>query len=137
MLEIRRITEADLDAIVAMQSASHEAATWNVRDYLEFETWLAELDGEPVGFLVMRTLVPGEHELLNMAVDPGRRRRGIGRELLKSAMERAPGIWFLEVRESNAAAQELYKALGFNRSGKRKGYYQKPYEDGIVMRKHS
>lgn len=135
MLEIRRITREDLGAVAAIQSASHEASEWNAADYLDYDTFLAfrSGDSQPAGFLVMRTLAPGEHELLNLAVAPELRRKKVASDLLRYAMDLAPGAWFLEVRASNEAAQNLYKSFGFTISGKRKKYYQKPEEDAIVM----
>jgi ribosomal-protein-alanine N-acetyltransferase len=78
--------------------------------------------------------MPDEHELLNLAVAPEHRRKGIARTLLDYAKRQGPGLWFLEVRESNTAARTFYKSHGFIDFGKRKGYYQEPYEDAIVMR---
>lgn len=134
-LEIRRIAPEDLGAIAAIQAASRESADWPPAAYLDYETWIAIRlpDGAPAGFLAMRTVAPEEHELLNLAVAPELRRIGIASELLRHAMRQAPGLWFLEVRESNLAAQNLYKSFGFNISGKRKRYYREPDEDAIVL----
>jgi ribosomal-protein-alanine N-acetyltransferase len=71
---------------------------------------------------------------LNVLVAGKQRGKGIGSKLMKTLLAGSDGIWFLEVRESNAAARALYKSLGFSDFGRRKGYYQKPYEDAIVMR---
>ena len=86
------------------------------------------------GFLVSRQTAPGEREVLNIAVDPAFRRRGIARELLKAELDRGPGQWFLEVRESNRAALNLYETFGFRSVGRRNGYYTDPAETGIVMK---
>jgi ribosomal-protein-alanine N-acetyltransferase len=72
---------------------------------------------------------------LNLAVDPSFRRQGIARRLLDQVLGSAPGSeWFLEVRESNIAALNLYKELGFQLSGRREDYYRDPHEAAIVMR---
>jgi len=134
-IEIRQAGPHDLPAILAIQQASPEAADWKPEFYLEITTWVALLDnGEIAGFLAMRSVLPDEHELLNLAVAPEHRRQGIARTLLDYAKRRGSGLWFLEVRESNLAARTFYKSYGFIDFGKRKGYYQEPYEDAIVMR---
>jgi [ribosomal protein S18]-alanine N-acetyltransferase len=135
---VRPAIESDLDAIATIQSASPDAAGWAARDYLKFDTWVAlAATGDIAGFVATRTVAPGESEILNIAVGARFRRMGVGRTLILSAIDRAPGIWFLEVRESNAAARNLYKSIGFIDSGVRKAYYQNPDEDGIVMTKYS
>ncbi|HET6374337.1 MAG TPA: ribosomal protein S18-alanine N-acetyltransferase [Candidatus Polarisedimenticolia bacterium] len=80
------------------------------------------------------------HELLinNLAVAPGRRRRGIGRCLLLHALGegRRAGcsVAYLEVRESNDAAILLYQGEGFKVVGRRRGYYSDTNEDALLMR---
>lgn len=78
-----------------------------------------------------------EADIANIAVMPKNRGCGIGYSLLSKMVDlaRYKGAKriFLEVRESNAAAIELYKKLGFINVGKRKNYYTNPREDAIVM----
>ena len=98
----------------------------------------AEIDGQRAGYLVARSVAPGESEVLYIEVEPAFRRQGIAEMLLREAIERAPGEWFLEVRDSNLAAQKLYEKLGFVNVGRRENYYpgglgEKP-EAGIVFR---
>ena len=133
-ITIRPARFTDLAAIDAIQSASPEAVRWNPTDYLKHDCRVCDLNSCVAGFLVSRTVTPGEHEILNLAVDPAERRTGIARRLLSDAMERAKGAWFLEVRASNEAAIQLYESAGFQRAGVRKQYYYEPAEDGIVMR---
>lgn len=84
-------------------------------------------------------VVADELHVHNLAVEGGSRRRGLARLLLRRALElgRAAGAGtaLLEVRESNAAAQALYTSLGFDAVGHRRGYYQGPNEDALVLRK--
>ncbi len=72
-------------------------------------------------------IVAGEGQLLNLAVHPRRRRRGIGRRLVErvAAEARAAGaaVIGLEVREENRAARALYTCCGFRRVGARRDYY--------------
>jgi [ribosomal protein S18]-alanine N-acetyltransferase len=92
------------------------------------------VEGRVVGFIVTRSVGDREREVLNIAVHPDFRRLGIGTELLRSELVRSPGAHFLEVRESNTPARELYRRLGFEVVGSRPGYYDDPPETGIVMR---
>ena len=130
-MQIRVAAAYDLPRIAAIQSTAPEAARWNPQGYLQHSCVVAEIDGLVVAFLATRETTPGEREVLNMAVDPAFRRRGIAKRLLHPALE---GEVFLEVRESNAAALGLYRALGFQAAGRRRAYYCDPDEDAIVMR---
>lgn len=89
------------------------------------------------GYLVARE-VGGMGEILNLAVAPGFRRRGIGRELLRAGIEalrrRQADEIYLEVRESNIEAQALYLGAGFRPVGQRSSYYRNPREDALVLR---
>lgn len=91
----------------------------------------------PAGYLVGRD-VAGTGEILNLAVDPAARRRGVGRLLLQRGLahfaRRGVEEVFLEVRESNAEAQRLYLAAGFRAVGMRAAYYRNPKEDALVLR---
>lgn len=79
-----------------------------------------------------------EAEIINLAVDPEYRRNGAGRTLVLSALkwcaERKIRNVFLEVRRSNTSAIELYRTVGFDELGIRRGYYSFPTEDAIVMK---
>lgn len=101
--------------------------------------WLAAMDGEHLAGYVGSQTVMGETDLLNIAVHPDYRRRGIARELLLALVERlkqrGSGCLTLEVRPSNAAARCLYEKLGFVQVGMRPKYYEKPQEDGMILRK--
>ena len=78
-----------------------------------------------------------EGQITNIATHPDFRRRGLGIKILSSLIDYAKenGILSvsLEVRQSNFAAIELYKKLGFTEAGIRKNFYTSPKEDGIVM----
>lgn len=132
-IEIRPATSGDLAAIDAIQRCSPEAVQWRASEYLEYDCMLAVIDGRVVGFLVYRAAAD-EREVLNLAVDPGFRRRGIAAALLRAAMDGSPGVWFLEVRESNQAARELYRKSGFIEVSKRREYYENPPEHAIVLK---
>jgi ribosomal-protein-alanine N-acetyltransferase len=120
---------ADLPAVLKIQRDSGEAAQWSPSEFL-----VAESESQITGFLVTREVAGGEYEVLNIAVMPEFRRRGVAWQLMKHAMGEAPGTYFLEVRESNHAAQQLYRKLGFEQAGVRRKYYSDPEESAIVMR---
>jgi ribosomal-protein-alanine N-acetyltransferase len=136
-MTVRAATADDLPAIAAIQQASPEAAQWNPPEYLGYDTVVAVCDGAVAGFLVSRALAEDEREILNLAVAPAFRRRGVARGLLSGLIRTWRGAVFLEVRESNRAAQSLYKSLGFQQVAIRREYYASPPESGIVLEFHS
>ena len=93
-------------------------------------------DGTIAGYCGM-LMVPGEGQILNVAVDENYRRRGLATEMMNSMVDIGTTnevfLYTLEVRESNAPALALYKSLGFVPTGRRKGYYKNPEEDAILM----
>ncbi len=133
-MKIRAATGDDLAAIAAIQAASPEASQWDPASYLDYDCLVAIEHDRVAGFLVSRQTTPGEREILNVAVELSQRRRGVARRLIAAELERARGQWFLEVRESNIAALNLYKACGFQEAGRRNSYYHNPPEPGIVMK---
>ena len=80
-----------------------------------------------------------EAELGNIAVREDARRRGVGVELLRAivaeAAEMGAEAVYLEVRTSNDGARRLYEREGFREAGRRPGYYTRPREDALVMRR--
>ena len=130
---IRRVTRDDLMAIASIQATSSEAAGWDPDSYLAYDCLVAVVAGVVKGFLVSRQTGPGEREILNLAVEPSERRKGIARRLLEEVLAVHQGVWFLEVRESNTAALNLYKRFGFQPAGRREDYYRAPPETAIVM----
>lgn len=95
---------------------------------------------EPLGFLLTRSAAD-EAEIIAIGTRPSMQRRGVARQLLERHMERLASrgvrLLFLEVAESNLAAQALYAAFGFREAGRRKGYYKRRdgVEDAIIMRR--
>jgi ribosomal protein S18 acetylase RimI-like enzyme len=135
-MTVREMRADDLAGVARIQAASPEASQWDPPGYLVYNGTVAVVEGAVAGFLVTRPTAPGEREILNLAVDPAHRRRGIAMRLMEAELDRASAgeAWFLEVRDSNQGARELYRSLGFQVSGRRAGYYQDPPEAGIVMR---
>ena len=77
--------------------------------------------------------------MMNLAVDPDCRRKGLGKELILSLIEalrqRGSRCLTLEVRDSNAPARALYEGLGFQEIGRRRNYYRNPREDALIYKK--
>ncbi len=130
-----------MESILAVQSSSPEIAQWTALDYArvargEMAGWVAEENEAVVGFLVARRIV-SDLEILNFAVRPEARRRGVGTALLREAF--AWGKTFtaekalLEVRASNLAALHFYDWHGFEVTGRRRRYYNAPIEDALVL----
>ena len=136
-MTVRAATEADLPAISEIQASAPESSQWSPSDYLAYECRVAERESLVVGFLVARPVAEREWEILNLAVAPGVRRQGIGRQLLSDVLARHPGEFFLEVRESNDSARRFYERLGFEVITKRLQYYSNPPESAIVMKLYS
>jgi [ribosomal protein S18]-alanine N-acetyltransferase len=145
-VQLRLFSQLDLNAILEIQNASKAIAAWRGRD---FERLAADPRGmilvaesearmlpEIVGFSAFFR-IDRESELWHIAVRPGRRRQGVGRALLREACRRLSELGvhrlFLEVRESNLPAVELYYSFGFKLLGRRKDYYLNPKEDALVL----
>ena len=92
--------------------------------------------GRAVGYVGLMYVLD-EGYISNVAVSPSRRREGIADMLLTELYARAKAkklsFLTLEVRESNAPAQSLYKKHGYTEVGRRKGYYSLPKEDAVLM----
>ena len=77
--------------------------------------------------------------MMNVAVHPDFRRRGVAEALVNALVENLKNMGShcltLEVRASNAAAITLYEKLGFSEIGRRKNYYRNPREDALILRK--
>lgn len=143
--EIRVVpmAEAHVPQIAALEARcfSEPWSEQSVRSELTngLSLWLVALDGETVAAYAGSQSVMGEADMMNVAVDPAYRRRGIARALLTALEEalRAAGVssLTLEVRASNGPAIALYTALGYVQAGRRPNYYFKPKEDALILRK--
>jgi ribosomal-protein-alanine N-acetyltransferase len=94
------------------------------------------IEGRLTGYAGIQMILD-EGYITNIAAAPEERRRGIGDRLMvglkAAASERGLSFVTLEVRESNTPAQNLYRKHGFIAVGKRKGYYDEPKEDAVIM----
>ena len=150
---IRRMTEADLAAVLAIATASPEAPRWQRSDYGLFVDvaerpnanllragLVAGASAEVLGFACVSLLRDREEnraELDSLAVAPAARGQGIGAALVAGVLAWCAGEGarrlHLEVRASNRAALGLYRRLGFCAEGRRPGYYADPAEDALLL----
>jgi ribosomal-protein-alanine acetyltransferase len=140
-LRSRPIEEADVERVLAIQAACPEIAQWTRWDYVrvaqgEMAGWVAEEEKSVVGFIVARKIAK-EIEILNFAVAPEMRARGIGAALLQESLAWAKTFEathaILEVRASNAAALRFYERHNFQVVGRRSRYYISPPEDALLL----
>lgn len=135
MLDIRLLADGDEGALHALHAACFEEpfAEASFRTLLASPGMWAVLaraggDANPLGFAVAR-LAADEAEIITIGVAPAARRAGIGAALLADVMARAvahgAAAIFLEVAEDNDAAIGLYLSAGFEKVGRRPGYYQR------------
>ena len=141
-VELRRLEAADLDAVEEIERASYPTP-WSRAMFaaeLQKPSSLAigayHDGGELVGYAIVSRYVDAWH-VMNIAVVPEFRRRGIGRSLLERLFEVTASDprrgYTLEVRVSNTEAIRLYERLGFQPRGIRRGYYTDNREDALVM----
>ena len=139
-VETRAAGVPDVDAIHAIETASHPTPWPRERFVRELglpqsRFSVAVLDGRLAGYLCAWEIA-GEIEIHNVVAAPEMRRRGVAAALMKGLLveARRNGVErvFLEVRQSNRAAIELYARFGFSETGKRRGYYADG-EDALLM----
>lgn len=140
-MEIVTAREAHVDEIVEIEKAEF-SLPWSKKSFLseledENVIFLAAVEGDKTAGFGILHFYKDEGEIYNIAVSANHRRRGLGdallAELLKIAGERGVNTVFLDVRESNTPARNLYKKHGFYDLNIRKGYYDQPKEDAVIM----
>jgi [ribosomal protein S18]-alanine N-acetyltransferase len=139
---IRPLAEDDLPEVMTIENASF-STPWRENTFRalmrrsDTDLLVAETEGMLLGYTAAWTVLD-QSELGNVAVRPEARGRGIGGALVDAVVERVKERGahelFLEVRESNEAAQRVYRERGFVAVGRRKSYYSAPVEDALVMR---
>ena len=100
--------------------------------------WLVAVENDMVIGYVGSQTVLGWTDIMNVAVHPDHRRKGVGEALILRLMEllreHKCECLTLEVRASNTGAIALYEKLGFTEVGRRKNYYRNPKEDALILR---
>ena len=141
-LTIRPLRGGDLVPVLSIEESIY-ATPWHIEHFAEIVDLPGGLGlvacvdpGEVVGYAV-GWVAADEAELANIAVVAERRGQGVGGRLLRAiwaeARERGARRMYLEVRKSNRDAQRFYGYHGFERVGRRAGYYSGPREDAVVM----
>jgi ribosomal-protein-alanine N-acetyltransferase len=140
-VQIRPLAAGDLDAIEEIERRAYPTP-WS-RSMFASELakptsiCLGAFEGEDlVGYVVNSRYVDAWH-VMNVAVDPGHQRRGVGTQLLERLFDLTRDDerrgYTLEVRVSNDEAIHLYEKLGFEARGLRRGYYTDNREDALIM----
>lgn len=142
---LRDATAADLDEVWAIESSVFAGDAWSR------ESLRSEIEGDHRRYIVLVDdegavrgyagvlVIGGDGDIQTIAVEPGARGGGHGRELMREllaeAERRQATQVFLEVRADNPVARTLYESLGFTQIGVRPRYYQPDNVDAIVMRR--
>ena len=142
-LRCGRLTPELVERVLEIERRSF-ASPWSAADFRQV---LGDSTALCVGMILQKTLIGyaigyldgADFHLANLAVDPRYRRRGWGGRLLCTALAEA---WMkrcrncgLEVRATNTAAVEFYRKHGFQQVAVRLGYYRKPRENALIMRR--
>jgi [ribosomal protein S18]-alanine N-acetyltransferase len=142
---IEQMTEHDLLAVVEIEEESglspwgwdaYHKELQSPEEVIMLVARAESADRAVGGFIVSRLIGPELH-VYNVAVRPELRRRGVAARLLRAILEwgrlNGASLAFLEVREGNSAAQNLYRGCGFAVAGRRRQYYAAPVEDALLM----
>lgn len=140
--EIRPLQSADLPEVLRIEnlcfSAPWPEEAFKAAEHLD--AWVICDQNILQGYILYHTVLD-ESVIINFAIDPAYQRQGLGTELLSHTLDLMLGRqvrnFFLDVRASNIAAQNLYAKFGFSPLGSRKNYYSQPEEDSVVMVKNA
>lgn len=139
---IERMNESNVAAVAALEKLCF-ADPWSENSIASelknpLALWLvAEADGVVCGYIGSQSVM-GESDMMNVAVHPDYRRKGVAEKLvfaLCDELSKDNLSLSLEVRASNTPAIALYEKLGFVQVGLRKNYYRNPKEDALILRK--
>ena len=128
---------AQLEKICFSDPWSENSIASELENKLAF--WLVATEEDRVAGYIGSQTVMDETDMMNVAVHPDFRRKGIAEALVKDLVENLKKMGShcltLEVRASNTPAITLYEKLGFTEIGRRKNYYRNPREDALILRK--
>ena len=137
MLECHVPQIADLEKMCFHDPWSLNSIASEVSNKLSL--WFVAVENEKVIGYVGSQTVLGETDMMNIAVHPDCRKRGIATllitHLVDALAQQGSHSLMLEVRESNENAISVYRKLGFMDVGRRKNYYRNPKEDALILRK--
>ena len=142
-MKIIPMTDAHVDAVADLEAICF-ADPWSANSVASELTnplscWLVALEADAVVGYIGSQTVMGETDMMNVAVHPAHRRKGIAVSLIHALVQKLKECeshcLTLEVRASNAPAIALYEKLGFTEAGRRRNYYRNPKEDALILRK--
>lgn len=143
MMRFVEMKEAHVPQVAALEKLCF-ADPWSEKSVAselrnDLALWLVAVDDEKVVGYIGSQTVCGETDMMNVAVHPDHRRRGIAQILIEQLIlelkNRCSESLSLEVRASNEPAIALYEKLGFRQVGRRPNYYRNPKEDALILRK--
>ena len=142
-MEIIRMTDAHVVPIAELEKLcfsdpwSENSVASELKNPLAL--WLVAMEGDRLAGYIGSQSVEGEADVMNVAVHPDFRRRGIAEQLCNTLVsqlcQNQIHCLTLEVRASNVPAIHLYQKMGFVLVGRRPNYYRHPKEDALIMRK--
>ena len=141
-MTIERMTESHVAAVAALEKLCF-ADPWSLSSIASelnnpLALWLVAVeDGDLIGYIGSQSVM-GESDMMNVAVHPDHRRKGLGERLVLALCEALSGentSLALEVRSSNAPAISLYEKLGFVLIGNRKNFYSGPRENALIYKR--
>ena len=128
---------AHLEKLCFSDPWSENSIRYELTNPLSF--WLVAMEGDRLAGYVGSQSVLDEADMMNIAVHPDFRRRGVAQSLVEALVaglkEKNVRCLTLEVRASNEPAIALYQKLGFVQVGRRPKYYRNPREDALILRK--
>jgi len=141
MVNIRKMIFKDLDEIMEIEKRSFPTP-WTKTMFLEslsseiYKNFVIEEQNEVIGY-IMLYYIQDEGHITNFAINPLFRKKGYATKLLSYVIDyfkkKSIVEFFLEVRESNKVAINLYRKFGFEIIGRRKRYYSDTNEDAFIM----
>ncbi len=140
-LIIRQMKEEDIPTVVEIEKISFTTpwseTSFHNEIYNPRSTARCAIMGQRLAGFVCASQVADEGHILDLAVHPDFRRKGIAKALVQNIIEElrenACRFLYLEVRASNDIARKFYEGIGFRVVGTRKSYYLKPEEDAIIL----
>jgi len=131
LLRLRKMDHSDLPSVLKIEALNYEFP-WSEGVFkdcfraMNYVNWVCEApENVIVGYCII-SVMAGEAHIMNISVNPDFQRQGAGRKMMEHVIEYArprAEKMFLEVRPSNPNAMALYRKLGFQEIGIRKGYY--------------